>query len=62
MVSDVFQTYSSEKDTEIPKNALKDLITADEQKENGKVYDKKPFKLRLEAGLYYFELKSLQFV
>lgn len=45
-----FQLSFSSKAEEIPKNALKDVISADAQKENGIVYDKKPFKLALEAG------------
>ncbi|KAK5638657.1 hypothetical protein RI129_012952, partial [Pyrocoelia pectoralis] len=38
----------------IPKNVLEDKITAHQQKENGTVYDKKPFKITLEAGKKYF--------
>ncbi|EFA04864.1 CDGSH iron-sulfur domain-containing protein 3, mitochondrial [Tribolium castaneum] len=43
----------SSKSAQIPTNALKDVITADKQPENGLVYDKKPFKMPLEAGKRY---------
>ncbi|GJQ81957.1 hypothetical protein Trydic_g20422 [Trypoxylus dichotomus] len=43
----------SKKSSEIPKNAIQDLISADAQKENGIIYDKKPFKTALEAGKRY---------
>ncbi|XP_017775478.1 PREDICTED: CDGSH iron-sulfur domain-containing protein 3, mitochondrial [Nicrophorus vespilloides] len=39
--------------TEIPKNILVDTISADKQTECGAVYDKKPFKMSLEAGKKY---------
>ncbi|RVE48431.1 hypothetical protein evm_006867 [Chilo suppressalis] len=38
---------------EIPKNPLKNVYSASDQKENGIVYDKKPFKLTLEEGRTY---------
>ncbi|CAB3258997.1 unnamed protein product [Arctia plantaginis] len=38
---------------EIPKNPLSSIYTAANQKENGVVYDKKPFRLNLEAGKTY---------
>lgn len=38
---------------EIPKNPLASAYTASSQKDNGVVYDKKPFKLTLEAGKTY---------
>ncbi|XP_026727496.1 CDGSH iron-sulfur domain-containing protein 3, mitochondrial [Trichoplusia ni] len=38
---------------EIPKNPLASTYTASNQKDNGVVYDKKPFKLTLEAGKTY---------
>lgn len=37
----------------IPKNPLESYQTAHLQPDNGSVYDKKPFKLRLEAGKRY---------
>ncbi|XP_044260286.1 CDGSH iron-sulfur domain-containing protein 3, mitochondrial [Tribolium madens] len=43
----------STKSAEIPTNALKDVTTAHKQPENGVVYDKKPFKMPLEAGKRY---------
>lgn len=53
--------YSSKKNTnkvevaevEIPKNPLEHLQTAHLQAENGVIFDKKPFKLTLEAGKTY---------
>ncbi|KAJ8984014.1 hypothetical protein NQ317_012237 [Molorchus minor] len=36
--------YSTTKKFRGPKNALENVISADKQKENGVVYDKKPFK------------------
>ncbi|XP_044763959.1 CDGSH iron-sulfur domain-containing protein 3, mitochondrial [Coccinella septempunctata] len=41
--------YSSK----IPKNALENVISAQHQKENGVVYDKKPFKIALVEGKSY---------
>lgn len=38
---------------EIPKNPLGSVYSATNQKDNGVVYDKKPFKLALEAGKTY---------
>uniref|UniRef100_A0A2A4J499 Iron-binding zinc finger CDGSH type domain-containing protein n=1 Tax=Heliothis virescens TaxID=7102 RepID=A0A2A4J499_HELVI len=38
---------------EIPKNPLASVYSATNQKDNGVVYDKKPFKLTLEAGKTY---------
>ncbi|KRT83888.1 hypothetical protein AMK59_3235, partial [Oryctes borbonicus] len=43
----------SKKSNEIPKNVIQDLISADAQKENGIIYDKKPFRMPLEAGKRY---------
>jgi CDGSH-type Zn-finger protein len=43
----------SSKSTKIPENKLKNVISANHQPENGTVYDKKPFKLPLEAGKRY---------
>ncbi|XP_067633907.1 CDGSH iron-sulfur domain-containing protein 3, mitochondrial isoform X2 [Eurosta solidaginis] len=37
----------------IPKNLLEDTQTSQLQRENGTIYDKKPFKLRLEANKLY---------
>lgn len=39
--------------SKIPKNVKEDLITGNKQPENGMVYDKKPFKIELEAGKTY---------
>ncbi|KAF5292660.1 hypothetical protein FQR65_LT11212 [Abscondita terminalis] len=39
---------------DVPKNVLEDKIAAHQQKSNGSVYDKKPFKITLEAGKKYF--------
>ncbi|KAK9871954.1 hypothetical protein WA026_015202 [Henosepilachna vigintioctopunctata] len=39
--------------SKIPKNALENVISAHHQKGNGTVYDKKPFKITLEAGKNY---------
>lgn len=38
---------------EIPTNPLKEVYSASEQATNGVVYDRKPFKVRLEAGKNY---------
>lgn len=38
---------------EIPRNPLKNVYTANQQKGNGVVYDRKPFKLKLEKGKTY---------
>jgi CDGSH iron-sulfur domain-containing protein 3 len=38
---------------EIPKNPLQDVYTASSQKDNGVIYDKKPFKVKLEEGKTY---------
>lgn len=38
---------------EVPKNAVEDFVNGQHQAENGVVYDKKPFKLHLEAGKSY---------
>lgn len=37
----------------IPRNILKDFHSASTQPENGVMYDKKPFKFRIEAGKRY---------
>ncbi|CAH1118316.1 unnamed protein product [Phaedon cochleariae] len=39
--------------TEVPKNQLDNVISANKQKGRGVVYDKKPFKLPVEAGKRY---------
>lgn len=46
-----YSTKSSK--PEIPKNPLSSVYSATDQKENGVVYDKKPFKLTLESGKTY---------
>ncbi|XP_028175038.1 CDGSH iron-sulfur domain-containing protein 3, mitochondrial [Ostrinia nubilalis] len=38
---------------EIPKNPLRDVYSASSQSSNGIVYDRKPFKVTLEAGKTY---------
>ncbi|XP_075979462.1 uncharacterized protein LOC142978780 [Anticarsia gemmatalis] len=38
---------------EIPKNPLTSVYSATDQKENGVIYDRKPFRLNLEAGKTY---------
>lgn len=38
----------------IPVNPLKEIFTANQQSETGAIYDKKPFKIRCEAGKIYF--------
>lgn len=48
--ADWFKVLFSSKSTKIPENKLKNVISANHQPENGTVYDKKPFKLPLEAG------------
>ena len=49
----------------IPKNAVDHLISAQNQIENGSVYDKKPFKLNLESGKnysnYFFDCLKIWF-
>lgn len=45
------QRFSSSKnEPERPKNVLQGYITADQQPTTGACYDKKPFKMQLEAG------------
>ncbi|XP_028036562.1 CDGSH iron-sulfur domain-containing protein 3, mitochondrial isoform X2 [Bombyx mandarina] len=38
---------------EVPKNPLEKVYSASQQKDNGIIYDKKPFKITLEAGKTY---------
>ncbi|XP_041974271.1 CDGSH iron-sulfur domain-containing protein 3, mitochondrial [Aricia agestis] len=38
---------------EVPKNPLASVYSASSQSANGIIYDKKPFKVRLEAGKTY---------
>ncbi|KAL1502422.1 hypothetical protein ABEB36_007563 [Hypothenemus hampei] len=49
------KSFSSQKspDGVIPKNKLEGIISADSQQENGVIYDKKPFRIQLEAGKKY---------
>jgi hypothetical protein len=42
-----------EDEPEIPQNPLKDFHTASFQPGNGKIYDKKPFRMKLEKGKTY---------
>ncbi|XP_011255958.1 CDGSH iron-sulfur domain-containing protein 3, mitochondrial isoform X2 [Camponotus floridanus] len=46
-----FSTKTDE--PQIPVNLLKDTYGAHHQKKNGVIYDKKPFRMRLEAGKTY---------
>jgi len=39
---------------EIPQNPLKAVHSASLQPENGKIYDKKPFRMKCEKGKAYF--------
>ncbi|XP_072760781.1 uncharacterized protein [Anoplolepis gracilipes] len=41
------------KEPPIPVNLLKDTYSANQQIKNGLIYDKKPFRIRLEAGRNY---------
>ncbi|CAH0548745.1 unnamed protein product [Brassicogethes aeneus] len=45
--------FYSKTGPDLPKNGLGDKISADKQQENGQIYDKKPFKVALEAGKRY---------
>lgn len=45
-----FQVTFSSKSGDVPRNVVEGFITANSQTQNGVVYDKKPFKLKLEAG------------
>ncbi|XP_053688050.1 CDGSH iron-sulfur domain-containing protein 3, mitochondrial [Sabethes cyaneus] len=38
---------------QIPRNVIADLTSAQHQKENGVIYDKKPFRIELEEGKRY---------
>lgn len=50
-VMNFFQAlYSNKSTSEVPQNVLENVISANKQSENGAVYDKKPFKLTLDAG------------
>ncbi|XP_011301674.1 CDGSH iron-sulfur domain-containing protein 3, mitochondrial [Fopius arisanus] len=48
-----YSTKSKKSEPEIPRNELEGLFSAQYQPDKGKVYDKKPFKLRLEGGRKY---------
>nr|CAD7265163.1 unnamed protein product [Timema shepardi] len=53
-----FPSYSSKAakvvpEEVMPQNALKDVYSATYQKDNGKIYDKKPFKMRCVPGKNY---------
>ncbi|KAF7268069.1 uncharacterized protein LOC143193748 [Rhynchophorus ferrugineus] len=45
--------YSSKESSDFPKNKLDQVISADKQTENGIVYEKRPFRITLEAGKKY---------
>nr|XP_022904979.1 CDGSH iron-sulfur domain-containing protein 3, mitochondrial-like [Onthophagus taurus]XP_022912209.1 CDGSH iron-sulfur domain-containing protein 3, mitochondrial-like [Onthophagus taurus] len=47
------QKVNFSNEANIPKNVLTGVISADKQPENGIVYDKKPFKMRLETEKKY---------
>ncbi|CAG9770783.1 unnamed protein product [Ceutorhynchus assimilis] len=47
------KAFSNKATPEIPKNKLENLISAQTQQENGVIYDKKPIRMRLEAGKKY---------
>ncbi|XP_014256082.1 CDGSH iron-sulfur domain-containing protein 3, mitochondrial [Cimex lectularius] len=47
------RSYSSKGESELPKNLLEDFYTASRQTENGVIYDKKPFKMRLSPEKTY---------
>ncbi|KAF5272805.1 hypothetical protein FQA39_LY07832 [Lamprigera yunnana] len=49
-----YLTRAASTSSDVPKNVVEKYITAHEQKGNGVVYDKKPFKLTLQAGKKYF--------
>lgn len=44
----------SEDEPQIPQNPLKAVHTASAQPENGKIYDKKPFRMKFQKGKAYF--------
>ncbi|GAB1859070.1 Cdgsh iron sulfur domain-containing protein mitochondrial [Camponotus japonicus] len=46
-----FSTKTDE--PQVPVNLLKDTYSAHLQKKNGLIYDKKPFRMRLQAGKTY---------
>ncbi|KAF2900841.1 hypothetical protein ILUMI_05380 [Ignelater luminosus] len=48
-----FVTFSS-KSSDVPRNVVEEFVTANSQPQNGVIYDKKPFKVKLEAGKNYF--------
>ncbi|XP_069697855.1 CDGSH iron-sulfur domain-containing protein 3, mitochondrial [Periplaneta americana] len=47
-------TETTQKEPEIPQNPLKSIHTASLQQENGKIYDKKPFRMKCLKGKTYF--------
>lgn len=59
------RTYVSaaKDDSDIPRNLLEEFQTSHQQKETGAIFDKKPFKITLEAGTvnnctFYFYICS----
>ncbi|XP_034950216.1 CDGSH iron-sulfur domain-containing protein 3, mitochondrial [Chelonus insularis] len=49
----MYSSDKSDKESEIPVNLLQGLYSAQDQPSTGKVYDKKPFKIKLQAGKRY---------
>jgi hypothetical protein len=45
---------TSKDEPEIPQNPLKAIHAASFQPENGKIYDKKPFRMKCQKGKAYF--------
>ncbi|XP_015116653.1 CDGSH iron-sulfur domain-containing protein 3, mitochondrial [Diachasma alloeum] len=48
-----YSTKEKKSEPEIPKNELEGMFSAQVQPDKGKIYDKKPFKIRIEAGKKY---------
>ncbi|KAL7288959.1 hypothetical protein TKK_0016920 [Trichogramma kaykai] len=49
-----YSTKTKKKESSMPVNPLKEYYAASFQKENGVVYDKKPFKILCEKGKVYY--------
>lgn len=52
-IGSITKVFSSTNSSDIPKNKLENVISAHTQPENGVIYDKKPFRVTLEAGKRY---------
>ncbi|XP_031832647.1 uncharacterized protein LOC116426990 [Nomia melanderi] len=48
-----YSVKKEENNVEIPKNEIKEYYSANSQKQNGKIYDTKPFKFTCIAGKKY---------